>query len=198
MLGIVLCRKAVPRFCCYAPGGRSGEYRNLTFAKGRGTFLVMPMPESSMVKVELVLSGMISDAYSNKPQPLSEESRASILHTSPTRCMPSPTPRKRNGPRSFDEEVGLRLQLRSISMHRFSGQLRHFACRLSPVAARRDSFSIYYIQSMPTPRCSNSSPGCCYLYCSADLCDKPVSESPRVEGDWNPHSHSLPRSCPDQ
>ena len=27
--------------------------------KGRGSFLVMPMPESSMVKVELVLSGMI-------------------------------------------------------------------------------------------------------------------------------------------
>ena len=113
------CRKAVSRFCCYAPGGRSGEYRDLPFAKGRGTFLVMPMPESSMVKVELVLSGMISDAHLNKPQPLSEESRASILHRSPTRCMPRPTARNRNGPRSFDEEVGLRLQLRGISMHRF-------------------------------------------------------------------------------
>ena len=88
------CRKAVSRFCCYTPGGRSGEYRDLPFAKGRGTFLVMPMPESSMVKVELVLSGMISDAYSNKPQPLSEESRASILHRSPTRCMPRPTATK--------------------------------------------------------------------------------------------------------
>ena len=29
--------------------------------KSRGSFLVMPMPESSMVRVELVLSGMISD-----------------------------------------------------------------------------------------------------------------------------------------
>ena len=48
----------------------------------------MPMPESSMVKVELVLSGMISDAYSNKPQPLSEESRASTLRnrTKPKRA----------------------------------------------------------------------------------------------------------------
>ena len=60
------CRKAVSRFCCYAPGGRSGEYRDLPFAKGRGTFLVMPMPESSMVKVELVLSGMISDAATER------------------------------------------------------------------------------------------------------------------------------------
>ena len=35
------------------------QYHSL---QGRESFLVMPMPESSMVKVELVLSGMISDA----------------------------------------------------------------------------------------------------------------------------------------